>query len=110
MDWYVYIYMGVDKAPSLRDYWNKDKKAPMHHIQNKMTRVRFESIKRFIHISHPDTEINNYYDKVEPLMSRVREISKKYYTPSSKVSVDEMMVRFSGRSGDTLRVKGKPTP
>lgn len=104
------IYMGVNKASSLRDYWNKNTKHPIHSIQNKITRRRFELVKRYIHISHPDADIDSYYDKMEPLMSHVRETSKKYYIPDSKVSVDEMMVRFSGRSGDTVRMKGKRTP
>jgi hypothetical protein len=34
----------------------------------------------------------------------------RYYIRSSNVSFDEMMVPFSGRSGHTVRIKGKPTP
>ena len=53
---------------------------------------------------------NPYYTKVEPLLSHICDTSKKLYIPSSNVSVDEMMVRFSGRSNHTIRIRGKPTP
>jgi hypothetical protein len=51
-----------------------------------------------------------YYTKVEPLLSHICDTSKKLYIPSSNVSVDEMMVRFSGCSNHTIRIRGKPTP
>src|SRR6266542_2196416 len=54
--------------------------------------------------------INNYFEKLKPLLSKVRDVSKQLYIPNSNVSVDEMMVRFSGRSVHTVRIKNKPTP
>ena len=54
--------------------------------------------------------INNYFEKLEPLLSKVRDVSKQLYTPNSNVSVDEMMVRFSERSVHMVRIKNKPTP
>ncbi|KAI3655789.1 hypothetical protein MP638_005583 [Amoeboaphelidium occidentale] len=38
----------------------------------------------------------------------VQDNSRKYYSPSSKVSIDEMMVRFGGRSKDRYRIQGNP--
>jgi len=75
-----------------------------------MSLKRFEQIKRYLHISSPMATINNYFEKLEPLLSKVRDVSKQLYTPNSNVSVDEMMVRFSGRSVHTVRIKNKPTP
>jgi hypothetical protein len=72
--------------------------------------MRFEQIKRFLHVSSPAATINNYFEKLEPLLSHVRDVSKRIYTPSSNVSVDEMIIWFSGRSVHTVRMKNKPTP
>jgi hypothetical protein len=47
---------------------------------------------------------------VEPLLSHIRRISQDLYIPSLNVSIDEMMVGFSGRSAHTFRIKNKPTP
>jgi hypothetical protein len=104
------IYQGLFKLPSLNQYWNEDLKFPIHHISKQMSLKRFEQIKRYLHVSPPMATINNYFDKLEPLLSKVRDVSKQLYTPSSNVSVDEMMVRFSGRSAHTVRIKNKLTP
>jgi hypothetical protein len=48
--------------------------------------------------------------KLEPLSSHICEVSKKIYLPSSNVSIDEMIARFSGRSPHTFRIKNKPNP
>ena len=104
------IYQGLFKLPSLNQYWNEDPKFPIHHISKQMSLKRFEQIKRYLHISPPMATINDYFEKLEPLLSKIRDVSKQLYTPSSNVSVDEMMVRFSGRSIHTIRIKNKPTP
>ncbi len=74
-----------------------------------MSLKRFEQIKRYLHIFSPIATINNYFEKLEPLLSKVHDVSKQLYTPNSNVSVDEMMVRFSGRSVHMVRIKNKPT-
>ena len=104
------IYQGLFKLPSLNQYWNENPKSPIHHISKQMSLKRFEQIKRYLHISSPMATINNYFEKLEPLLSKVRDVSKQLYTPNSNVSVDEMMVRFSGRSVHTVRIKNKLTP
>ncbi|KAG0350903.1 hypothetical protein BGX24_007986, partial [Mortierella sp. AD032] len=72
--------------------------------------TRYKQIKRYLHVSSPLDRSNLYFDKVEPLLSHVRDLWKKYYTPRSNVSVDEMIVRFSGRSAYIVSMKNKPTP
>jgi len=104
------IYQGLFKLPSINQYWNEDPKLPIHNISKQMTLKRFEQIKRYLHVSSPAATINNYFEKLEPLLSKIRDVSKQLYTPSSNVSVDEMMVRFSGRSVHTVRIKNKPMP
>ena len=52
----------------------------------------------------------HWFSKVEPLATHIRNACKSCWTPSSNVSVDEMICRFSGRSQHTMRMKGKPIP
>jgi len=70
------IYQGLFKLPSLNQYWNEDAKFPIHNISKQMSLFRFEQLKRYLHISSPSDTINNYFDKLEPLLSKVRDISK----------------------------------
>ncbi|CAG8728662.1 2479_t:CDS:2, partial [Cetraspora pellucida] len=104
------IYQGLYRLPSLDQYWNEDEKLPLHHISKQMSLKCFEIIKRFLHISSPAATINNYFEKLEPLLSHIRNVSKQLYVPNSNVSVDEMVIRFSGRSIHIIRIKNKPTP
>jgi Transposase IS4 len=114
----ILIYHGLYLKNSIEELWNRDSYGPKHDISEEMALQRFQQIKRYLHISKPqvnnnsEPQVNNspYYAKVEPLLSHVRETSKKLYIPSVNVSVDEMMVRFSGRSVHTIRIRGKPTP
>lgn len=105
----ITIYCGLHKI-SPPDCWNQQSYMPAHEISRHMTLVRYQQIKRFLHISQPGRQVDMYFDKLEPLLSHIRTISKKLYTPSSNVSIDEMIIRFSGRSAHTVRMKNKPTP
>jgi len=88
-------------------YWNTDfNKGPLYSIPNHISLCRFEQIKRYCHIScSKSDERNGYYlpsnkiwwYKLEPLASAIQKSSQKYYSLSSDVSIDELMVRCFGR-------------
>jgi len=50
-----------------------------------------------------------WYSKLDPLATHIQTVSKSICTPSSNVSIDEMIARFSERSAYTVRIKNKPT-
>ena len=101
------IYMGVHNKPSLNMYWNTDfNKGPLHSIATHISLVRFEQIKRYCHISNSEQDKEQGYNlpsnkiwwyKLEPLASSIQASSQRYYSPSSTVSIDELMVRCFGR-------------
>lgn len=73
--------------------------------------VRYEQLKRYFHVSDPHLPKppdNKWYVKVEPLSSKLRDAFQKCFVPGTKVSVDEMMIRFFGRSKHTIKMKNKP--
>ena len=90
-----------------------------------MTLARFESL-RHIHVSEPhqsppeprteeeeemlptETLEKLWWWKMEPLLSSFRAASQCLYTPRSEVAIDEIMVRFHGRSSDTCKMPNKP--
>ncbi|KAG0005724.1 hypothetical protein BGZ80_005403 [Entomortierella chlamydospora] len=75
-----------------------------------MSLNRFQQLKRYLHVSHPDDEETHWFSKMEPLSSKLAKDFSRYYVPSTDVSIDEMIIRFSGRSAHTVRMKNKPTP
>ena len=60
----------------------------------------------------PEQEIEKvklWYDKIKPMVDHVRETSLQLiHVLGSCLSIDEMMIRFSGRSFETHRIKNKP--
>jgi hypothetical protein len=97
------IYMGVYVEPQIEMYWNTDfNKGPLHSISTHMSLCRFEQIKRYCHISCYENDERAGYHlpsnkiwwyKLEPLASSLQASSQRYYSPSSEVSIDELMVR-----------------
>lgn len=77
-----------------------------------MTLKQFEQIKRYLHISEPFEHLprSQWYRKLLPLADQLREKFQKLLIPASDVSIDEMMVRFAGRSFHTIPIPGKPIP
>ena len=88
-------------------YWNTDfTRGPLHPIPNHISLCRFEQIKRYCHISCPESDERNgfhlptnkmWWYKLEPLASSIQAASQCYYSPSSEVSIDELMVQCYGR-------------
>jgi hypothetical protein len=103
----VIIYIGVYEEPDIKTYWNTDfNTGPLHTISNHISLCRFEQIKRYCHISCPESDERNGYHlgsnkvwwyKVEPLASALQASFRRYYSPSSEVSINELMVRCFGR-------------
>ena len=75
-----------------------------------MSRTRYDQIKTHLHVSPPslNTSANQWFMKLSPLYEHLRAAFKRYIFPPQNVSVDEMMVGFSGRSLHTLKAKHKP--
>ncbi len=101
------IYMGIHEEPRIDMYWNTDSnKGPLHSIPSHITLRRFEQIKRYCHISCPNRDQEKgfhlpsnkiWWYKLEPLASSLRASCQQYYSPSSEVSIDELMVQCFGR-------------
>jgi hypothetical protein len=111
----ILIYMGVHKSPRIDHYFRNDlENGPSHLPRLYMTQTRFEQLKRFLHISHPEkdelrpTGSKDWWHKLEPLASCFHKAARKFYTPGSHLSVDEVMVRCFGRTLHTYKMPNKP--
>jgi len=122
----VFIYMGVVRLPAYEDYWSS--KYGKFICANHITLNRFEDLKRYMHISDPtlkpgsenqrskrdDSEDRaqkkslGWWYKLEPIASEFRSLCSQYWMPGINLSIDEMMVRFFGRSKHTFKAPNKP--
>jgi len=83
-----------------------------NRITTFMTLRMFEQIKRFFHISEPVRSLPRcqWYHKLLPLADELQQRFQQYLRPASAVAIDEMMIRFVGRSFHTIAIPGKPIP
>jgi Transposase IS4 len=106
----ILVYIGLFPSPSVLDYWCTGKEKPIHRMSSIMSLTRFQQLKRYLHISDPDDTSSStfFFNKAEPLMTHVQEVSRRRWSPGRRVAVDEMMVMCHGRSSETVRMKNKP--
>lgn len=110
----ILIYMGVTRMPAIEDYWKHDGLYPTHHIRDFMSCTRFQQIRRYFHVAHPDAPKETaegrrlWHSKVDPILDQLKSASQAYRKPSSRISIDEAMIRCAGRSKDTYKMPNKP--
>lgn len=106
------VYMSVVRQSRVDELWYRSEDWPRHQICRFMGQTRFQQIKRFFHVSPPFTNLpkNRWFNKLEPLSSMLKKSFKEVVTPASQVTIDEMIIRFTGRSKHTIMMRGKPTP
>lgn len=106
------IYMSVIRQARLPEFWYRNCDWPTHCITRFMSLRRFEQIKRYFHVSPPfrDLPKEHFFDKLEPVSSMVKAAFQRVVRPATQVSVDEMIIRFTGRSSHTIMMRGKPVP
>lgn len=102
------IYMGARRGCGSNSFWGKE--GEHREVFRAMSQKRFSQIKRYLHISDPALQLSRseWFQKLEPLSSMLQSRSQRYYLPASNVTVDEMMIRFGGRSHHTYRMPSKP--
>lgn len=107
--WIGLVYaMGVHKLPSVRHYWSDKWLFRVGHFRV-MTRNRFETIKRYFHINNNAENADDKLRKIRPLLEMLETQSVRNFIPSRELSLDEMMVRFTGRVGFKFVKQKKPT-
>ena len=101
------IYMGTKRDCGSTRFWKGQGES---WIFRAMSLERFSQIKRYLHISDPKLQLtrSEWFEKLEPLNTMVQSRSQKFYLGASNVTVDEMMIRFGGRSHHTYRMPSKP--
>lgn len=99
------MYMAIVKQTCTEEYWSKMGVWPKYCI------MRFCGYNRF-HLLPPSTRLpaTKFYEKLEPVALILRINFQSIITPATSVSIDEIMVRFTGRSKHTVMMRGKPCP
>jgi hypothetical protein len=106
----VYIFMGIVNLPRLHMYW--EGQWSQSYVVKAFTRDRFKELLRYFHIAEPTPAgvKQDVVDKIKPLYDHCLTVFPEYFSPSEYLTLDEIMVRFKGRSPIITVIKMKPTP
>ena len=77
-----------------------------------LSKNRFEAILSNFHFKDRGfaPEKNNWWEKLEPIYSILKEKCSHYWLPSINLTIDEIMIKFKGRTSQKITIPGKPIP
>jgi len=130
----ILLYMGIHKEATIESYWESslsDKNA-RHYFSRFLTRDRFEILHRRLRIFDPalfetpqeqlqqrrrrgaqqpaEADEPKPYRQVNAWSKHIQQVSTDLYMPGNRLTIDECMVRFTGRSVETTTLPTKPIP
>uniref|UniRef100_A0A3Q2DYJ5 PiggyBac transposable element-derived protein domain-containing protein n=1 Tax=Cyprinodon variegatus TaxID=28743 RepID=A0A3Q2DYJ5_CYPVA len=98
----IIIYMGLIKCSQLRDYWKGSRLYNLPFPPSVMSRNKFLTICRALHMSSLEADAENIsnkgtaqYDrlgKIKPLYLQIIQACKEQFHPNQHISIDERMV------------------
>jgi hypothetical protein len=113
----ILLFLGIQRNHSPKSFWeNPDRDSPVHRIKWSRYRiiVAFFKISAILdNIDITDTnDIKNadWHKKLSPLDTHLQERFQAAAILRSRLSYDEIMIGWRGRSKHTTKVKGKPQP
>lgn len=106
----IIIFMGVHKLPSINDYWSDDPVMLCPFVRKIMPRKMFWKIWTNLHLNDNklDTKEDKFY-KVRKLTDVMKSKFQKNWNISSRITIDEMMIKFKGLSNVKQYLPLKPT-
>ncbi|KZL67850.1 AC transposable element-derived protein 4 [Colletotrichum tofieldiae] len=121
----ILLYMGIHNESQISRYWStqQQKEDPIHLFTRFTSRDRFQSLLRQLRIFNTSdfqpsqsgqrqaqAGMPDIYRKVNDWSAHIQETGDSFYVAGSDLTVDEAMVRFTGRSLETTTIPTKPTP
>lgn len=108
------IIMGIHQLPQVCNYWSADPILGVEAVSKVMTLKRFKKLVETLHINENSQAVpkgNPGYDKlhkVRPLVTALNGNCFGEYKHSNRLSVDESMIPFKGRSSLKQYMPMKP--
>ncbi len=110
------IVMGINRQPTIEDYWSTHDKLGNTGLSKLMTINRWRKLCQYIHLNDnentpaEDDPNRDRLHKVRPLIEMCNTNFKNgTYRPHQHLSIDEAMIGFKGRSYMKQYMPGKPT-
>lgn len=93
------IVMGIVDKPTIHEYWSTDLLDATPNFSQTMSRNRFQLLMHCLHCAdNTDRTGGDMLYKVRPLLNYFHDIMISLYYPGKRLSIDESMMPFRGRS------------
>ena len=105
----ILLFNVYHKPPQQSMYWEQSPDAGIPLVYNAMTRQKFKTIKRYLHLNN--NAMIDDTDKMYELRSFLDALNtnfQKFGIFHSHLSIDEMMIRYYGMHSAKMFMKGKP--
>lgn len=105
----ILIHMGLVRFPRLQCHWESSEQYNCCFCPSVMTRQEFTLIHKFFHIV--DNQRLNQDDrlaKIRPLLDLLITKYQRYYVLSRNLTIDERMVKYTGRLSFRQHIRNKP--
>ena len=91
-------------------YWSKSALLSLPWPQSVMPSQQFQSIHACLHVVEPshEDETDGHLSKLKYLLNHMKNVCQDLFQPFQKISVDDRMVGFKGRSGLRKYMPNKP--
>jgi hypothetical protein len=106
----IILWTGYVVLPRVKLYWDTDEDCDLPFPCKMMSRDRFLMIKRYLHFANNDyiNTKENRFAKVQFLFDELNKNLVQFGIFESDLSVDEQMVRYTGRHPQKQFMKNKP--
>lgn len=106
----ILIYMTIHVEQSIDHYWCTSPTNSVHPIIRFMSRNRFQLLYRRFCIWDTENPPASVFEKVNNFSLHLQEVSTIYWKLAAEISIDEAIVKFTGKSTDTVHIPAKPIP
>ncbi len=113
----ITLYMGINKLPNLKMYWEKGKSNDRFHFKNSfvvntLSYARYTFLRSHFRLTFfADKEDNNkqlIIEKTSRIIGAINKLFRSVYVPSQKICIDEATIPFKGRCGAKVYNPQKP--
>ncbi|GBL74788.1 Chimeric ERCC6-PGBD3 protein [Araneus ventricosus] len=104
----IIFYSGYHILPREKMYWENAPDTGTTLVSQAMSRKRYFDIKKYLHFNGNTAIDSDRYYKVRPIYILLNEALQQFGVFAEHLSIDERMVRYFGRHGCKMYMKGKP--
>ena len=102
----IHLLSGYHSLPRQRLYWSSDEDVCIPLVSNAMTRNRFESIERNLHLANnAQLNVADRAAKVRPLYDILNKNLKQFGVFKRHLSIDEQMLPYFGKHSAKIKTK-----